>query len=223
MINRDLLARIRKCLALSASSNEHEAAAALAKARALMAEYGVTDIDLAMAEVEESAARGSRTQCPPVWERLLCRAVRRALHVEVVIDENLDRRYFGRGPTPEIAAYAFVALHRRLKVARSEYIRRTLRRCTPARKRVRADAFCEGWASAVLAKIAALAPIQDVDSVVGTYIARRYPELIEVKNRARAMDKARTFGDVGRGLVAGREVDLHRGVNGGAPAMLTDA
>ena len=41
MIDKALLAKIRKCLALARSANEHEAAAALAKARQLMEEHGV--------------------------------------------------------------------------------------------------------------------------------------------------------------------------------------
>lgn len=43
----ELLARIRKCLALAKSANEHEAAAALATARRLMDEHGVDQADIA--------------------------------------------------------------------------------------------------------------------------------------------------------------------------------
>lgn len=212
MIDKALLVKIRKCLALSASSNEHEAAAALAKARELMAEHGVSDADLALADVEESPARGSRTQQPSRWEQYLCAAVRRALQVEVILDDNLDRRYIGRGARPEIASYAFTALYRRLKTARAAYIARHLRRTSHARKRVRADAFCEGWALAVYFKIQALAPRELVDEGVQTYIARQHPGLVEIAPRAAASDRARTRGDLNRGFEAGEDVDIHQGV-----------
>lgn len=39
-----VLDKIRKCLALSTSSNEHEAAAALRQARKLMDAHGITDL-----------------------------------------------------------------------------------------------------------------------------------------------------------------------------------
>ena len=223
MIDRDLLARIRKCLALSASSNEHEAAAALAKARALMEEHGISDDDLAMADVTEAAARGSRTQRPSRWETYLCLAVRRALGVQCFLDEGLDRRYVGRGPRPEIATYAFTALFRRLKKARADYIRTRLKRCSAARKRVRADAFCEGWAAAVFRKIAALAPKPPLDDGVQRYLAIQYHGLVEVKDRGEASAKAHTSDDHWRGHAAGRSVEIHQGMSGSAPERLAHA
>lgn len=214
MIDRDLLKRIRKCLALSASSNEHEAAAALAKARDLMAEHGISDADLAMADIGEAAGRGSRAQRPPLWESYLCASVRRALAVECLIDENGDRRFIGRGPTPDIAAYAFASLYRRLKAARTAYIKISLRRCTLARKRIRADAYCEGWAAAVFGKISALSPKAPADGAVTAYIARQFPNLVTIKGRDAAAGKTRTHGDHDRGWMAGRNVDLNHGVAG---------
>lgn len=52
--NRQIVERIQKLLALSQSSNEHEAAAALAKAQALLAEH-----NLSMAEVQVRAGVAS--------------------------------------------------------------------------------------------------------------------------------------------------------------------
>lgn len=220
MIDRALFARIRKCLALARSANEHEAANALAKARALMAEHGITDADLALAEVEEAAARGSRTQRPARWESMLCAAVRRALNVEVVVDEALDRRYFGRGATPEIAAYAFVSLFRHLKRARAAYIAQKLGRCRPGRKRIRADAFCEGWVSAVYRQIADLHPARDPDATIGAYIARRYGDNLATVS-ARSAKGAGIDRDHWRGFDRGSDVQLHQGMSGGpAPRAL---
>lgn len=220
MIDRALLARIRKCLALSASSNEHEAAAALAKARDLMREHGISDADLAMAEIEEASARASGNARPPLWETYLVACVKRALNVHAIIDEAGDRRFIGRGPSAEIAAYAFTALRRRLKAARGDYISRQLRRCTPTRKRVRADAYCEAWAVAVHEKVAALAPAGVADPAIGQWLARQYPGLATITARSAADGKARIDSDRERGWSAGSQVDLHHGMTGAAPIQV---
>ena len=51
-----ILEKIKKCLALSKSANEHEAAQALKQAQALMREYGITDIEVELSAVKETGA-----------------------------------------------------------------------------------------------------------------------------------------------------------------------
>lgn len=123
MIDQQLLKKIQKCLRLAKSANEHEAAAALAKARELMDAHGLAEADVAMAEIEEATARASRNLRPPLWEAHLNSAINRALGTISFIDERGDRCFVGRGPTPAIASYAFAMLFRQLKIARAEYIR----------------------------------------------------------------------------------------------------
>lgn len=215
-MNEALLRRIRKCLALSASANEHEAANALAMARALMEEHGVTEAEVAASEIRESTARGSRRQRPPMWECILVQAVEDALGVSIIMNFELDYNYIGRGAAPEIAAYAFVALYRRLKAARAAYIKAELRRCKLARKRVRADAFCEGWADAVRRTIARLAPLPTDSAAIQAYIAQNYPSLAQVKGRGASV-AGKTVDDYSRGHRVGRSEELHQGVSGMAP------
>lgn len=221
MMDKALLAKIRKCLALARSSNEHEAAAALAKARALMDEHGITDAQIAMAEVDEATARASRTVKPPKWESYLCRTVERALGVAAFIDARGDRTFVGRGPAPEIAAYAFAVLFRQLKRARADYVAGQLKRCKPGRKRQRADIFSEGWASAVYRKIAELMPERAPDALVDQYLAERHPGLVSINSRSAAMKGRGVWDDYARGHSAGRAVDLNQGVGGAqAPLMI---
>lgn len=221
MIDRAILAKIRKCLALSKSANEHEAAAALAKARELMAEHGITDAQLAMSEIEEAEARCSRAAKPPLWETYLASAVHRALRVTSFIDGMGGRTFVGRGPSAEIASYAFAVLFRALKAQRSAYIAAHLKRCKPARKTLRADVFCEGWASAVLRKIVALMPESVTDPLIDQYLAEHH-DLSPAASRA-AKITTRVSGDYWRGRDAGSAMDLNVGVGGSAAPLALPA
>jgi len=216
-----LLARIRKCLALAKSANEHEAAAALAKARELMDAHAISMTDVELSEVAEATAKGTCTQRPPMWEKLLCATVRHALGVEVILYGDHRRIYIGVGAAPEIATYAFTVLFRQLRAARRHYIRTTLKRCGPARKRQRADIFCEAWALAVYRKVEALMPERKPSDVVGSYIQKRFTNLATVSNRAASTKGVRTSADYWNGREAGSQVDLAHGVGTAArPAAL---
>lgn len=217
MMDRRLLAKIRKCLALSRSSNEHEAAAALAKARALMDEHGIDESHLEMADFEEASARASRNQRPPRWESLLAATVCHALSAVQFINCDGDRQFVGRGARAEIASYAFAVLYRQLRRARTDYIAKHLRRCKPGRKRARADVFCEGWACAVLVKIKELLPAPGEDEALGRYLELTYPHLRAVQARSAKMTRAAH--DYWRGVEGGSSVSLNVGV-GASPAPL---
>ena len=56
MDKEKILDKIKKCLALSKSANEHEAAQALKQAQALMEKHEVNAVDIALSEVSEQKA-----------------------------------------------------------------------------------------------------------------------------------------------------------------------
>lgn len=217
MINKALLQKIKKCLALASSANEHEAAAALAKARALMEEHGIDDEQLELADVGEATARGNRSVRPALWENLLVAVVCHALSVTSFIDARGDRCFIGRDPRPEVATYAFVVLSRQLKAARKEYIATRLKRCKPGRKRARADVFCQAWSTALLIKIRKLIPEPADDAAIGQYLALAYPHLVETNSRT--AKAKRSDGDYWAGRSAGHAVDLNIGVGASASPL----
>jgi len=219
MSREALLKKIKKALALAKSANEHEAAAALATARRLMDEYGVDQAELAMVDVGETRAAGSRNETPARWEATLIMAVERALPVKPILRPTNGWVFVGLEPAPEIAAYAFTVLFRQLKAARAGYISTQLKRCTVARKRKRADLFCEGWASVVYRKIAALNPEQPLDDLVRQYLERRYSSLVELKPRQPGLDGLIAEHDRQRGRDSGRQAELNHGVAGMAPQL----
>lgn len=213
----DLLARIRKCLALGKSSNEHEAAAAIAKARELMDAHGISTEDVALSEIGEERVKGNCAQRAPLWESVLCDTVCHAIGVGVLIGADGERIYIGAGAAPQIAAYAFSVLFRKLKAERAEYSRTVLKRCKLARKRQRADVFCQAWAVACYNKIRALMPRAPIDERIGQYIQRRYgANLVAVSAREASTKGRDTSQDYWQGRQKGREVELHNAVGGNA-------
>ena len=227
-----LMAKIKKCLALSQSANEHEASLALEKARALMAEHGVSDEELQLAEVGEAFARGGGAQRPAAWESVLASAVARALDCRpIYVGEELADQwktvwrweFVGIGAAPTIAAYAFPVLFRQLRRQRQAYIDTALRRCKPARKRQRADIFCEAWATAVYRQVQALKPTREHAGLIDNWLATRGRELVTLNSREAftgTISGARAD-DYWRGAAAGRKAKLNAGLGGAAaPALI---
>ena len=218
MTRAQQIARIRKCLSLAKSANEHEAAAALAKARELMDAIGMTEAEAAVLDVEEAIAAGGRAQRPPMWEVLLAMTVSRAIGATSLTDAGIGyrRRWVGIEPTAEIASYAFTVLYRHLKADRAAYIRRQLRRCSPGRKRARADAYCEGWAASVFHKITTLMPARPEEPRVRQFLTTRYPGLAKLDVRKSTAKGAAADRDWERGVDRGEQVDLNMGVGAAA-------
>ena len=222
-MDKTLYAKIRKCLALASSANEHEAAAALAKARALMEEHTIDAAQLDLADVDERASRGTRNERPPHWENLLSAAVQRAIGVICYLDANSDRCFVGKGAAPDIAHYAFQILFRHLKRERAAYIAKHLNRCKIGRKRLRADMFCQGWANGVYRKIDVLVPADSgARETLEKWLAEQKSDLVPVKARHATANGTAAARDYQRGFNKGQLVDLNHGVgSGSAPLALT--
>lgn len=212
----DLISKIRKCLALARSANEHEAAVAMAKAQALMAEHKIL---LGEVEFDEATAKGNGCRAkPPLWETALLTAVRLTIPCSVILDDG-EWRFVGRAPSAELAAYAFSVLHRQLKAARADYIKTKLKRVRPGRKSARADLFCEGWAVSVLNQLRKFAPELLRDKALQDYMKERFTPVTLESRKAKVKG---AINDYWNGTQSGRQADLHRPMEGGSsPAMIT--
>jgi hypothetical protein len=159
--NEKIINKIKKCLALSRSANEHEAEAALRQARKLMDAYGVTDLDIEAAEAQEQRSRAGAKKKPANWEAALANRIAAAFGCRLIFSGGWARPgewvFVGCGSAPEIAQYAFDVLLRQVKRAREEHIKTKLKRCKAATKTRRADLFCEGWVLSVAGHISAFA------------------------------------------------------------------
>lgn len=180
------LDKIKKCLALSRSANEHEAAQALKHAQALMAQYGMTAADVALADVTEYGSKAPKTV--PKWHWRLVHLCGRAFGCERWHNDNRYEGgsfvFCGLGGRPELAAYAYEVLLRQLKAARRQYIKTALSRVRTSRiKTARADQFCEGWVSRVRDTVQDFARPAAETELLECYISKKYGEFAPAKTR----------------------------------------
>jgi len=217
-----MLDKIKKCLALGKSSNEHEAAAALRQAKALMEKHGVSDLDMAAAEASERRARAGATRTPANWETALASRISDAFGCRILFSYNPRKDcgewvFIGTGAAPEIADYAFRVLFRQAKNARAQHIKGLLKRCKAASKVRRADLFCESWVHAVASTISKFSGGDDNSGAIDAYTSKRYPALKSLNSRDRNGDRSlrnHDYNDLTAGAAAGRSAKLHRGVDG---------
>ncbi len=83
-----LLDKIKKCLRLSKSSNEHEAAAALRQARKLMESMQVTDDEIRASEAAEASAKSRASVRPVSWESSLANTIAETIGCELIFVQN---------------------------------------------------------------------------------------------------------------------------------------
>lgn len=216
----NIIDKIKKCLALSASSNEHEAAAALRQAKKLMEAHSISDLDVHAAEANEKRARAGAIKRPANWEAALANSIGDAFGCEVLFSSNWNYgewTFIGTGAAPEVAEYSFKVLFRQAKASRAEHIKARLKRCKPATKTRRADLYCEGWVRSVTALITKFSGSDTNQKAVDAYMATRYPSLVDLQCRDRNADRnlnRHEEMDSWYGSQSGRNASLNRGVGG---------
>lgn len=228
MSNRDAIIRkIKACLALGKSANEHEAAAAMRQAQKLMQDHGISDFDIETADVLEDVTNAGASTKPARWECWLAQKSADAFCCEVFFTERWSPTpgiwtFVGVGPSAEIARYAFDVLFRQLKRARALHIKTALKRCGPASRTRRADLFCEGWVTAVANKIEAFSGSDGQRKKISGYLESKY-KLSGFQGRNRNSGRSlteRDYGDFVAGHHAAKDIELNRGVGTSAPLAL---
>ena len=226
MSERDkIFEKIKKCLALSASSNEHEAEAALRQARALMEKYSIDHADmLAYEACEESVKSGSKSK-PSSWETRLAAKIADVFNCRLIFVsgwKNGEWTFIGVDAAPEIAGYAFAVLLRQCKRARAAHIDTYLTRCKTATKTRRADLFCAGWVNAVTGKLTSFSGNDRQELAIEAYVEKKYPNLRDIAPRNRNAGKKlrdHEVNDYMHGGVAGKNAELNRGMNGASAPL----
>lgn len=213
-----ILEKIKKCLALSSSSNEHEAAVALRQAQKLMELHGITDLDVQASQAQEEKAKAGAKSKPSAWEDRLASRVGALFKCRVIFNPSWSCGHWafvGCGASPELAKYTFTVLLRQVKRARDAYIKSNLKRCKTVTKTRRADSFCVGWVFSAFVAIKDFGqPDEKTEQAIEAYIATKYGELISLKpndrNGNRMTDESHR--DFLAGHRSGCDVQLNRGV-----------
>jgi len=212
-----VLAKVRKCLALSTSSNEHEAAAALRQAKRLLEKYGLSTRDADFFALRNHQVETEHRR-KPKWVTDLGFTVATAFGCSVF--SGYGRLIFvGEDAAAEIAGYSFDVLYRKLTCAKANYLTEIRPQLELGRGQVAklGRAFCEGWVIGVDQVVEAFA------KPLSTEQHRRHSEFLSQavqtpikmgKERRSAVEQT-TFAAARAGFVRGREEELHAGVGAG--------
>lgn len=228
---KNILDKIKKCLALSASSNEHEAEAALRQAKKLMEAHGITERDVQASQADERRAGAGAKSRPANWEAALASRIADAFGCRLIFSDGVWSQpgewvFIGCGAAPEVAHYAFTVLHRQARRARNEHIKTRLKRCKKANKTRRADLFSYGWVRAVAGKISVFAGNEQQTAAIDAYVAKRYPSLGNLeplcRNDGRNLSNS-DMGDYIAGTASGMSAQLNRGVAGADSRQVLEA
>ncbi len=229
-MNRDqALSKIKKCLALSRSANEHEAAAALRQAQALMREHGLHEQDVSLADVAEVRVQACSTAAN-AWELRLVAVIAYAFGCETF--GSLQGRYndagnfvrarhwvfVGMQAAPSVAGYACEVLLRQCSKARLAHIAKQPKNCKPITKTARGDAFAMGWVASASKLVERFAQPEADNALLLAYIEHQHGELKEGKSRNTAKARKTDFGHFAAGHLSGEGAQLNRGV-GGMPSQ----
>ncbi|MGV3581880.1 MAG: DUF2786 domain-containing protein [Methylophilus sp.] len=221
MTKKEAIDKIKKCLALSASSNEHEAEIALRQAQMLMEKFQIDEKEMLAAGVGEQDVSSSAARQPSNWESMLAGKVADTFGCHIIFKSSgfidVGRwTFIGCGPAPEIAIYAFQVLHRQLKKQRANHIKTKLKRCKTTTKTRRADLFCEGWVRAVAGKLNRFSGNEEQSAQIDAYLELKYPSLQNLKTRNRNAKPTlsnRDWNDYQAGKALGAGAELNRGVD----------
>ena len=89
MNKKTVIEKIKKCLALSKSANQHEAAAALRQAMAFMDKYKIDADDPELLGIAEASILGSGSQKPTVFEAVLANAIAQMMGCKVILSGDI--------------------------------------------------------------------------------------------------------------------------------------
>lgn len=225
-MNRETaIEKVKKLLRLSKSSNEHEAAAAMRQAQALMRQHQIEEAEAAgaaaeMDPIEEVASDARRGKAVPVDLAHLASLVADTFgtYTFVYVTRHsgcwrTEARFVGPAPRGELSAYAFDALRRQLEAAKRQHLRRVR---NPKNRAARGDQFGLGFVHGVRALLAAWdLPVEERARISSHMLAKHGPgESVRTEARKGARSNLPTEADRHAGRNAGRSAQLHRGVAG---------
>lgn len=223
MDRETLLKKIKKCLALGKSSNEHEAAAALRQAQKLMEMHGLTEEDVGQTEyvhavvvtdyewpdpMGRNPGRGVKI---PLIIKAVCNLIGHAIGVEKVYEPfkkgNYDMfavRYFGPRARVMMAEHAHTVVYRAVGRAWRAYLKDNP--WIKGRAGGRAG-FYMGWCRGVVDKVAAMVPTDEEKRGTELAKSRHYGRELQLERKGERTLYGNTLE---AGAKASADFDMHR-------------
>jgi hypothetical protein len=221
MKTETIIQKIRKCLSLSKSPNANEAAAAMAKAQQLMAEYQVTMADIALSEVKEHTEGIGQRVNPTTAMHHLAGTIAKVFSCEIYYTQIGWSKggvvFVGVEPSAEIAGYAWDVLRRKMEQARKEFLGGVSKRFKRSNRIARADQYCIGWVVGVRRACEKLVPATELPAIIEQYLSAKR-DLVEKEARPARKpntNSAAAEWDANQGYQDGSQVDIQQGVKGG--------
>lgn len=235
-----ILGKIRKCLALSASSNPNEAATALRQARSLMEKHGVSSHEVTMSSTGQSSTP-SRTMArdkPANWEVRIAALVGKAFGCQFMMQVVRHRRghrfanngtyiFIGVAQNAEIASYTASVLIRKCHRARQEWVAQNFAglgvEVTRGEKTRMGDMFAEGWVTNIEKLVNDFANPPEVDEAIRQHIQERTQgREADVRTPIKKDQKLSVVEQIAAasGMEAAKSERLYRPVNGSSPQQV---
>ncbi len=207
-----LIARLKKCLALSASPEPHEAAAALRHAQKLMAELNLTEADLLGLEFTDATVKTQEGFGACRTMSHLASLIADAFGVRVFFERNpgkanrLNVCYAGPKNAVLMAEYAHRVVWRAMQGSWAEYL--TQRSYLKGNRGAR-QSFHLGWLRNVREKIEVIIPSAEETEAVNRWLTTKFGALIPGKKAK----PARVYDAIYQaGVAAAADFQLHRPV-----------
>jgi hypothetical protein len=225
MDNKKALERIKKCLALSESGNEHEAAAALKKAQLLMQKYGITGDAVKHADFGHTHSDTAIPMAVPTHIAILVNLISEAFGVKPLVNNRVvygERRieFYGHKDAAYVASYSFDICARQLSIARREYLKTVHKNCKPSTRVRRADLFCRGWVAAIKENLPTIELDEETKTDIEAYMHSTVGEVTTTERRHSGNGNRRDWKAFSDGQRQGKDFNINRGMTGKATPKL---
>lgn len=216
MNKEKILDKIKKCLALSKSANEHEAAQALKQAQALMEKYEVNAVDIALSQVSEQKAERKMAFKLADWQWSVANMIADIFGCQSY-QRGKTMMFYGIGNRAEISAYAFDVVYRQISADRRKFLK-TCRARKPAHRTYIADQFCNGWIMGAWGIVKKFEMSDEEKAIMDGYAKKEYPYMTEARTRdaksSILQGSTMEYEALAQGMESGKQVQLHHAMNG---------
>ena len=216
MNKEKILDKIKKCLALSKSANEHNAAQALKQAQALMEKYEVNAVDIALSEVSEQGADRRMAFTLANWQWGVANMLADIFGCQSY-QRGKTMMFYGIGNRAEISAYAFDVVYRQISADRRKFLKNCRAR-KQAHRTYLADRFCEGWLTGALGTVKKFEMSAEEKAVMDGYVKKEHPDMVEARTRDAKLSILKRskmeYEALVQGMESGKQVQLHHAMNG---------